>query len=222
MQVKQLVGIKGARKATGITVIIDIMRAATVEAYAFGQGAKEIIPVATKEEAFSMKRKNPNVILIGEERGIKVDGFNFGNSPSEIASQNLKGRVLVHRTSSGIQALVSATHASELIFGSFVTCSAIIKYIKSRKDNNLSIVSVDSEDLIFAKYLESSMKGDRVDKKRVRKDLVNDPGISWFLDPTKPEFNPIDIDYALDFDRFNFICYVKKINNKLRITPLFI
>lgn len=222
MNVIQLFGIEGAKKARGLTIIIDIMRAATVEAYAFGQKAKYIIPVSTKEEAFVIKNRRPDVILIGEEYGRKIKGFDFGNSPSEIIKANLKDKTLVQRTSSGTQGLINAISATELIFGSFVTSSAIIRYIRKKEPTDLSIVSLDSEDKIFARFLELSLQGVEVDKEKIRKDLLNDSGIEWFLDPAKPEFSPVDIEYALDFDKFNFLCVVNKKDNQLLTTPVFI
>jgi 2-phosphosulfolactate phosphatase len=223
VNITQLNGIEGAKQATGLTIIIDIMRAATVEAYAFGQGAKQIIPVATKEEAFLIKKEHPDFYLMGEEQhGFKIDGFDFGNSPSEIVKKDLNSKTLIHRTSSGTQGLVNATNAHELIFGSFVICSSIIRYIKSKHYPDISIVSMDSEDIIFAKFLEASLTGLPAGKEKVREELWNDPGTDWFLDPLKPDFPPIDIDFALNFDKFNFVCLVKKINNQMTTVPYFI
>lgn len=59
------------------------MRAASTVVFALTQEAKYLIPVATKEEAFILQKKNPNYVLVGEEEGIKIENFDFGNSPSE-------------------------------------------------------------------------------------------------------------------------------------------
>jgi len=215
MNIRQLSGIDGAKKATGLTVVIDIMRAATVEAYAFGQGAKYIIPVATEEEAFALKKQNSEYLLMGEIGGHNIEGFDFGNSPSEIVKIDLTGKTLVQRTSSGTQGLVNATSAQELIFGSFVTCSAIVKYIRARDYKDISIVAIDSEDNIFASFLEDSLTGKQLDKEKVRQNFYTHPETKWFLDHQRPEFPSKDIDYALDFDKFNFLCLVKRNNNQL-------
>lgn len=220
MFIKHFEGIDGARHAEGLVVVVDIMRAATVEAYAFGEGARYIIPVATKKEAFAIKEKNPDVLLMGEESGYKIKDFDFGNSPSEIVKANIKDKILVHRTSYGTQGLVNATLAQELIFGSFVTHSAIMRYISKMKHDEISIVSMDSEDNIFANFFEASLMGNSINREKVREELYKDPGVSWFLDQSKPEFPQEDIDYALDFDRFNFLCVVKRENNQLITTPI--
>jgi len=46
-------GIDGASAATGVVVVIDVLRAFTTAAYAFGAGIAEIELVATREEAFA-------------------------------------------------------------------------------------------------------------------------------------------------------------------------
>lgn len=219
MEIRQLIGVGGAKEAEGLAVVIDIMRAATVEAYAFGQGAESIIPVATKEEAFDFKKNNPEILLMGEIGGLKIDGFDYGNSPSEIVKVDLKDRILVHRTTSGTQGLVNATKAKELIFGSFVTCSSIINYIEAQNPHVVSIVSMDPEDIVFSRFLEESLSGEHPDIQNAEKALYAHPYMEWFNNPAKPEFPVVDIDYALDLNRFNFLCLVKKAGNQLRVEP---
>ena len=117
--------VNDAKQAKGVAVVIDILRAATVAAFILGNNAKYIIPVKTKEEAFELKKAHPDYILIGENNGYKIKDFDYGNSPSEIKAIDFTGKVVVHRSSNGTQGLVNAQSADEIIFGSFVTFSAI-------------------------------------------------------------------------------------------------
>ena len=55
--------IEGARRATGITVIIDVFRCFTTEAVAFEMGAEKIILVAEIEEAFELKSNGVGDVL---------------------------------------------------------------------------------------------------------------------------------------------------------------
>lgn len=76
-------------EAKGLCVVIDVLRAFTTAAFAFASGAKEIIFVSTPEEAFKKYRRDPSLLLMGEQEGQRIDGFHFENSPSEIQSAYL-------------------------------------------------------------------------------------------------------------------------------------
>ena len=84
MNIKVLHMIEGAKAATGVTVIIDVFRAFTVEAYLMNNGAKKVIPVGDIEIAYNYKKANPEVILVGERHGKILPGFDYGNSPSQL------------------------------------------------------------------------------------------------------------------------------------------
>lgn len=207
--IKKLFGVEGAKQASGITVIIDIFRAATVEAFLLEKGVKEIIPVATKEEAFDIKESHPDYVLVGEEQGYRIDGFDFGNSPYEISETYLlKDKTVVHRSSQGTQGIVNATHASEIVFGSFVTTSAIVDYISQKEGEDVSVVAMDgegSEDDLFADYLIAKLSNkspkhieDIIDY------LKHHPGGARFLDPNNNDFPEEDFYLCLDLDRFEF------------------
>src|ERR1043165_663330 len=101
MQIEVLDFIAGARKAQGVAVVIDVFRAFSVACYAYARGAKRVIPVAGLEAALSLKREHPEYLTIGERGGKKVEGFDFGNSPTEISAVDVRGRTIVHTTSAG-------------------------------------------------------------------------------------------------------------------------
>ena len=65
----------GARKASGLTVVIDVFRAFSVAPLAIRQGAVWIHPVATPEEALAIRVRNPDWLLMGERDGRPLPGF---------------------------------------------------------------------------------------------------------------------------------------------------
>ena len=80
--------LEGAREADGLTVIIDVFRAFSLECYLYAMGAREIRPVGRIEEAFAWKNEDPDCLLAGERGGKMCEGFDFGNSPS--AAEKIK------------------------------------------------------------------------------------------------------------------------------------
>ena len=101
MDIRILELIEGAKLAEGLTVVIDVFRAFSLECYLFARGAKEILPVGDINEAFALKREDENRVLIGERHGKKCEGCDFGNSPFQTAGFDFTGRTVVHTTSRG-------------------------------------------------------------------------------------------------------------------------
>ena len=58
--------VTGAQKARGLTVIIDVFRAFSLEPYLFSRGAAEILAVGKEETARRLKAEHPDAVLIGE------------------------------------------------------------------------------------------------------------------------------------------------------------
>ena len=72
--------IDGAKRAEGLTVIIDVFRAFSMECWLYDLGAKEIRPTGSIEDTFSWRKKDPDCILAGERQGKKIEGCDLGNS----------------------------------------------------------------------------------------------------------------------------------------------
>ena len=91
MNIRILELIEGAKAAKGLTVIIDVFRAMTVEAYVIRNGAADLIPMGSIEEAYAYRDAHPGTILMGERGGAKCPGFDFGNSPSAVKDVDFTG-----------------------------------------------------------------------------------------------------------------------------------
>jgi 2-phosphosulfolactate phosphatase len=108
-------------------VVIDVLRASTTIITALGNGAREIIPVATVESAVKISGNLfGDVILLGGERnGKMVDGFNLGNSPAEYTAERVRGKAIIFSTTNGSLALVGARYARELFVCGFVNMQTV-------------------------------------------------------------------------------------------------
>ena len=162
MEIQILQLLEGAKKARGITVIIDVFRAFTTECFFMANGAKEILAVGKIETAYSLKKQNPNYILGGERNEIMLAGFDYGNSPANIEHIDFSEKTIVHTTSAGTQGIANADNAEEILTGSFVNASAIAKYIKQKNPSFVCLVcmgkaalSPTEEDTYCAEYIKS-------------------------------------------------------------------
>src|SRR5437016_3693601 len=109
-----------AAEARGITVVIDVIRAFTVAAYALAGCASRLWLVRTTDEAFALRGREPGALLAGEIGGRLIPGFDFNNSPALMAAGNIKGRIIIQRTGAGTQGAASAINAAHLLICSLV------------------------------------------------------------------------------------------------------
>lgn len=165
MNIKILQLIEGARKAEGLTVIIDVFRAFSVACYVFNNGAEKIIPVGSLETAYALKEENGGFILMGERKGKILPGFDYGNSPAHVQGVDFSGKTVIHTTSAGTQGIVNAVKADEIITGSFVNARAVARYILQRKPAVVSLVCMglagiepSNEDILCAYYIKDLLQ----------------------------------------------------------------
>ena len=158
--------LEGARRADGLAVVIDVFRAFSLECRLYGMGAREIRPVGAVEDALAWRERDPGCVLIGERHGRKLDGFDFGNSPSTVDPDAVRGRRIIHTTSAGTQGVTNAVHADGILAGSFVNARATAEYIRRLAPEKVSLVcmgkegtSPAEEDELCAEYLKSLLTG---------------------------------------------------------------
>lgn len=212
MKIHTLDFVEGAKKAEGITVIIDVFRAFSVACYCYKKGVDKIFPVGSLKDALSFGEDRTDIARIGERGGKKILNFDFGNSPTEIlSSDSLNGKVAVQTTHAGTQGLVNARNATEVLTGAFVNAKATANYIKQQNPEVVSLVrmgweaseSTDEDDLC-AEYLESLLLGQDFDADGVKRTLRKSPCAKRFLDPAI-FWNPLsDFELCTDVDRFDF------------------
>ena len=80
--------------AGGIVVIVDILRASTTMTTALQNGAAGVIPCLHIDEALALRERDDDYeyLLGGERGGLKIEGFDFGNSPASYSPDVVTGR----------------------------------------------------------------------------------------------------------------------------------
>ena len=117
-------GMRQGACAGGIAVVIDVLRASTTIVTALAHGAARVRPVLTVEEARALAA-GAGVLLGGERGGLKIDGFDLGNSPREYSRDRVGGRSIVITTTNGTAALHACAGAAEVLIGAIVNRSAV-------------------------------------------------------------------------------------------------
>lgn len=116
-----------------IVVAIDVLRASTTITYAMRAGAREIIPVATVEQAMKIvgNLHSTSTVLCGERGGKRIEGFTLGNSPFEYTKEAVRGKSLILTTTNGAVALTKAKYARQCFVSSFVNLSATVEALSA-------------------------------------------------------------------------------------------
>ncbi len=113
-------------------VVIDVLRATTTITYALAAGAKTVVPCADVDQARKLADElNEDSALLGGERGgVKIEGFDLGNSPSEYARETVAGRTVVFTTTNGTRAMAHCRDAKTVLIGAFANLAAICDHLR--------------------------------------------------------------------------------------------
>jgi 2-phosphosulfolactate phosphatase len=204
-----------AGSATGVVVVIDVIRAFTVAAYALAGGARRLWLVRTVEEAFALREREPDALLAGEIGGRLIPGFDHNNSPARMASADVRGRTLIQRTGAGTQGAVGADRADRILVCSLVNARATARYAAKLAGAGGTITLMATglmespeaiEDTICGDYLRALLcEPDAAD--RVRDDGVHRLRASGRLNmfgEGETDFPPEDVPAFMAVDRFSF------------------
>jgi 2-phosphosulfolactate phosphatase len=203
--------LEGAKAAKGLAVVIDVFRAFSFACYAVDNGATDYIAVADESLARQLGRES-GVILAGERDCVMLDGFDYGNSPTEIEHVDFSGRRLVHTTSAGTQGLLACSDADEIVTGSFVNAEAVVRYIRTREPEVVTLVAMGTagvmraqEDMMCAMYLKNALEDYPNSFETLRTFLAQVESAAKFFDPEKTYAPERDFELCMALDRFDFV-----------------
>ena len=211
--------------ATGLVVVIDVMRAFTTAAFLFDAGVEEIYLVATVEEALALKRAQPDLLLAGEVGGLPIDGFDYGNSPSAFVGMDLRGRRFVQRTSAGTQGVVRSVNAGEILLASLVVAGATLRYIQNSPWQSVTLLQTESpvdaseaemntgdEDAACGDLLEDGLAGRASDTGEILRRVRGSKSGQKFSG-AHAVFPASDLALAQQINRFDFVMRVERRGN---------
>ncbi len=167
-------GVRGAKstKHNECCVIIDVLRASSTIVTALAHGVKEILITTSIDDALKLKKKR--YTTVGERKGVKVPGFDLGNSPVEflntIKTHPVKKMVL---TTSNLTRVLAHLEAAYIC--SSLNLTAVSKIFPEQKVNIVAAGGAHgvAEDLGVALALMMSLKGIKLQKGLVQKMITH-------------------------------------------------
>jgi 2-phosphosulfolactate phosphatase len=222
VEVIHATGIDGARQARGIAVVIDVLRSFTVSAYALAGGARECRLVTTTQAALAMAASIPGALVSAEEEGLPIPGIAISNSPTQINATDLKGRVLLQRSSAGTQVAAAVAEGVDIFAASLVVARPTVQACLLRRPAPQHITLIASadhpEDHACARYMELIIHGETPDLDQLLKPLRNSERFARFMSGAWPGFPPTDAELALTPDLFNFAMPATRESKYLTLT----
>ena len=127
-------------------VVIDVVRATTTIVEALANGAQAVYPTLSTEDAIRLATSmgRDDSVLCGERKGLKVEGFDLGNSPREFTAETVKGKRLVMSTTNGTRAFLAAQGAERVLAGSLTNLSAAARALEGAE--RVALICAGKED----------------------------------------------------------------------------
>lgn len=187
-------GCRWARDQKAVAVVVDALRASATLTMLVHRGASEVIVVQEVDEARAYCRAHPGTLLAGERGGLKVDGFDLGNSPIEVQRADIQGKGVAFTSTTGAQRLVACLGASSILVGTTINATASAHQAAAlAQAANVPIViipaglathpgSVAEEDwlgavVVAAKVCEASIHRDSEEPFQHYQRLIHSPGL---------------------------------------------
>jgi 2-phosphosulfolactate phosphatase len=121
---------EAAEAPTG--VVIDVIRATSTICQALDAGYERVWCAAEVEDARALREAD--VTLGGERLGVRIDGFDLGNSPSEYLEPRTS--TLALSTTNGTRAIVTAAERCDRVYiASLLNLAAVTDVARSHGDD---------------------------------------------------------------------------------------
>ena len=120
-----------AAAPTGI--VIDVIRATSTICQALATGYERVLCAAEVEDARSLAAQG-GVTLGGERLGLRIEGFDLGNSPREYLT--VRTPILAMSTTNGTRAIVTAADRCErVLIASLLNLTALVAAARAHGDD---------------------------------------------------------------------------------------
>jgi 2-phosphosulfolactate phosphatase len=148
-------------------IVVDVLRATSTISQALAHGYARVLCTEEIEHARELAAGIPGAKLAGERKTVKIDGFDFGNSPAELRSHPA-AETLVLTTTNGTKLLLAAAARCErVLVGSLLNLSAVARAARGESDVMIMCAGVLGEltldDAYCAGRIAEAIGGDHHD-----------------------------------------------------------
>jgi 2-phosphosulfolactate phosphatase len=125
--------------AAPVGIVIDVLRATSTMTQALSAGYRRVLCCSEVDDARAIAAAEGNVVLAGERKTVKIDGFDFGNSPREFLEPAAETVVLT--TTNGTRLLLAAASRCDLVLvGSLLNLGAVVAEAKAAGADDVAVL----------------------------------------------------------------------------------
>ncbi|WCD90855.1 putative 2-phosphosulfolactate phosphatase [Streptomyces xanthophaeus] len=203
----RFLGIDDLAEVPSVAVVVDVMRAFTVAAWAFGQGAEKIVLAGSLDEALALKARHPDWVALKD--GPAAPGFDTVNSPGLLRSMDLSGRTVVQKTTAGTVGALAVKDAPLVLCAGFVVAEATARLLRTRRSGSVTFVVTGEdgqadEDLACAQYIARRVTEADTDPAEFLRRAAESRAASELAQGVRQGVHPDDVALCLEIDRFPF------------------
>lgn len=134
-----------------VAVVVDVLRATSTLTTALARGARAVYPAASIDEALRLSQSlgREDTLLCGERKGLKIEGYDLGNSPLEFTEEAVEGKRLIMNTTNGTRAFLAVEDAETVLALSFLNLGAVAEAVLRQAPRRLLVLCSGRED-VFA------------------------------------------------------------------------
>ncbi len=190
-----------------VAVVIDVMRAYTVAAWAFAQGAEKIVLAESLDDALALKARHPDWVALKD--GPPAPGFDAVNSPAMLRSVDLGGRTVVQKTTAGTVGALAVKDAPLVLCAGFVVAEATARLLRERGSDRVTFVVTGEdgradEDLACAQYIARRVTEADTDAAEFLRRGAESRAAAELAEGVRRGSHPDDVALCLELDRFPF------------------
>lgn len=146
-----------------VVIVIDVLRTCTIAPLLFDRGLEALFVSASIRRALRLAEAH-DLLLVGERRGLPPEGFNYGNSPVELAAAPVAGRRAVLVSENAPRVLAQVSGARHLLLGSLYNAEAVAAHASALAEREVAVVcsgfagNEDLDDTLCAGFLAAQLK----------------------------------------------------------------
>ncbi|ERH09483.1 MAG: phosphosulfolactate phosphohydrolase related enzyme [halophilic archaeon J07HX64] len=174
------------RTSDANVVVVDVLTASTSIVALLDQGARYVRPFVDADAARAFGREHEDAVLVGEEQGAPLSGFDLVPLPARFRQADLNDRPVGIRTTNGTRAIDRASDAAGVFVGSTVNAGAVADTLAGRDSDSYLVAAgqrgtPSPEDTAGVNLVEAHYRNrlDGAERASIRRQIAESPVAVW-------------------------------------------